>query len=167
MRIKGKILSFILVLGIWFPSFSFPADEKAIYLNAFAESSTAYLNDAFLLLGSIADNLMTEALSPETALDMAGNIQKRIRMVRAKVRLVMLTKIKPLDRKLLTLVENSYACLDQQAWALMKYIQEYTPSTAKKFEERRAECLSRIQSVAGFYAGLPPAPELPEPLSTR
>lgn len=167
MRIKGKILSFILLLVIWFPSFSFSTDEKTIYLNAFADSSTAHLNDAFLLLGSIADGLMTETLSPETALDMAANIQRRIRIVRAKVRLALLTHIKPLDRKLLTLLENSYACLDQQGWALMTYIREYTPSTAKRFEERRSECLSRIKSVAAFYAGLPPAPELPEPLSTR
>ncbi|MDQ1237970.1 MAG: hypothetical protein QG577_154 [Thermodesulfobacteriota bacterium] len=167
MKIKGTILSLTLLMVSWLPSPAFSAEDKTVYLNAFTETSTAYLNDAFLLVGSTADNLMTESLSRDAAFEIVANVQKRIRIVRAKMKLVLLTDIRPLDRKLLSLLESSYACLDQQTWALMMYIREYSPSAAKRFEERRAECLARIETVAAFYASLPPAPEFPEPLSTR
>lgn len=167
MKIKGTMLSLILLVVTCFPSLSFSAEDKTVYLNAFTETSTAYLNDAFLLMGSTADNLMNESVSPDAAFEFVANVQRRIRIVRAKIKLVLLTHIRPLDGKLLALLDNSYACLDQQAWALMAYIKEHSPSAAKRFDERRAECLTRIQTVAAFYASLPPAPELPEPLSTR
>ncbi len=143
------------------------ADTQNVYLNAFLETSSAYLNDAFLLVGAVSDAVMIEHLSPEIAAETITNVQKRLRRVRGKINAVLLTRVGLSEKKLLSLLDRSYACLDQQTWALLTFLKDHTPASAKRFEGLRAECLERIQGLSAFYAGLPSAPELPEPLSTR
>ena len=64
-------------------------------------------------------------------------------------------------------LDNAYGCMDHQAWALIQYIQEKTPDTARRFEGQRTDCLSHMKKIADFYSTLPPSPEVPAPLSTR
>ncbi len=144
------------------------ADQgKKIYLNAFLETSTAYLNDAFILVGVISDSVMTEGASPDVAAEIVSNLQRRLRTVRAKIRGVLLTKVSLAEKQLLSLLDKSYACLDHQTWSLLIFLKDNAPESAKRFETFRSECLERIQAISDFYAGLPRTPELPEPLSTR
>ncbi len=141
--------------------------DPALFLNAFGETATAYLNDSFLLLGSTADGYVADILKKETALQIATNVQKRIRIIRAKLTAVSKSRIAEADKQLLNLLDRAYACMDHQAWTLISYINEKTPEAARRFEEQRTECLSRLEKISEFYATLPPSPQLPEPLSTR
>lgn len=143
------------------------ADEQALFLNAFGETATAYLNDSFLLLGTTADGFVSEVMPKDTALEISKNVQKRIRVIRAKLKAISASRMAEVDKQLIGLLDNAYACLDREAWALYQYIEEKKPDAAKRFEEQRTGCLERIKKIADFYSTLPPAPELPEPLSTR
>ncbi|HMK34415.1 MAG TPA: hypothetical protein VK463_05055 [Desulfomonilaceae bacterium] len=143
------------------------ASDQTVYLNAFGETATAYLNDSFLLLGTTADGFVSDIISKDTALEIAKNVQKRVRLIRAKLKAVSATRISGVDQKLVGLLDNAFACMDHQAWSLGQYLSEKTPDNAKRFEGQRTECLNRLKKIADFYTTLPPSPEVPEPLSTR
>ncbi len=143
------------------------AGDAELFLGAFTQAATAYLNDCFLLLRTTADESVSEILPRETALERTKNIQKRIRIIRAKIKAVSQRRMTDLDRQLIRLLDNGYGCVDLLAWALIKHIQEHTVQTAKNFDDQRLQCRDRIETLGGFYSALPPAPELPEPLSTR
>ncbi len=156
-----------LLLTVWLSCPVAYSADWALYLNAFGETSTAYANDSFLLLGVVADGFVADIVQKDTGLEIVQNVQKRLRRVRAKIRSVSQTRIAEVDRQLLDLLDKAYACLDHQAWALAQYMNEKAPETAKRFEEQRTVCLEQIEKIAQFYAKLPPAPQLFEPLSTR
>jgi len=141
--------------------------DPAIFLNAFGETATAYLNDSYLLLGTIADGFVADIIEKEWTNKVAANIQKRIRIVRGKLKTVARCKIADVDKKLIQLLDDAYACMDHQAWALTQYVQEKSPETARRFVEQRTECLGRLEKVRDFYSKLPHSPGLAEPLSTR
>jgi hypothetical protein len=141
--------------------------DRAVFLNAFGETATAYLNDSFLLLGTTADGFVADIIPKDTALEIVRNVQKRVRVIRAKLKAVANTRISDVDRQLVGLLDSSYACMDHQAWALMQYINDKSPDAARRFESQRTDCLSRLKKISEFYSTLPPSPELPEPLSTR
>lgn len=162
----NKIL-FFLVSMILLSPVALPASDREIFLNAFGETATAYLNDSFLLLGTTADGYVAEIISKETAHDIAKNIQKRVRIIRAKLKTVAGSSIADVDKRLIELLDKAYACMDHQAWALNEYVTEKSPDSAKRFEEQRTKCLDRLNKIAELYSKLPPSPELPEPLSTR
>lgn len=143
------------------------AAEPTIFLNAFGETATAYLNDSFLLLGTTADGFVADIIPKDTAREIVGNVQKRLRVIRSKLRAVSGQPMAVMDKQLIKLLDEAYACMDQQAWTLLQYIQEKSPDTARRFEDQRNGCLQRLESVAKFYATLPPSDEFPEPLSTR
>ena len=70
----------ILCLAIICALFSLPtveAGDSELFLSAFTEAATAYLNDCFLLLGTTADGLVAEILPKETALEYTKNVQKK------------------------------------------------------------------------------------------
>ena len=141
--------------------------DWALYLNAFGETATAYANESCFLLGVVADAFVADIIQKNDALVIVQDVQKRIRRIRAKIRAVSQTQIADLDRQLLDLLDKAYACLDHQAWALMQYMNEKTPETARRFNEQRTECVERIQRIGQFFAKLPPPSQLSEPLSTR
>ena len=161
------ILCSAIVFLIFLPCAAHAAGDSELFLSAFTEAATAYLNDCFLLLGTTADGFVAEILPKETALEYTKNVQKRIRVIRAKLKAVSQRRITDLDRQLINLLNKGYACMDLQAWALIKFAEERSTGTAKNFEDQRTQCWELIKAVAGFYSALPPAPELPEPLSTR
>lgn len=141
--------------------------NPAVFLNAFGETATAYLNDSFLLLGTTADGFVADIIQKGTAVEIVTNVQKRVRIIRAKLKAVAQSRIADVDKRLIGLLDQAYACMDHQAWALIQYIQERSPETAKRFEAQRTDCLERLERVSEFYATLPPPPEVAEPLSTR
>lgn len=159
----------VVLLAILLPAlFVSGADaDPALFLNAFGETATAYLNDSFLLLGTTADGFVSDVISKETAQEIANNVQSRVRVVRGKLKAVSQAKIAGADKNLLVLLEEAFACLDHHAWALGQFVRDKSPENARRFEEQRSECLRRMEKVAQFYATLPPSPEVPEPLSTR
>jgi hypothetical protein len=162
-----KRVAFLLSLCLlWCPPMVRGSDQ-AVFLNAFGETATAYLNDSFLLLGTTADGFVADIIPKDTALEIARNVQKRVRVIRAKLRAVANTRISDVDRQLIGLLDQSYACMDHQTWALLQYVNDKSPDTARRFESQRTDCLSRLKKIAEFYSTLPPSPELPEPLSTR
>jgi hypothetical protein len=140
------------------------ADERLL-LNAFGETATAYLNDAFLLMGTTADCFVADVIPKNTTLQIVANVQKRVQVVRAKFKAVSKIPISEMDRNLILLLDSAYTCMDDQAWALQKYVKEKTPDSAKRFEDTRKECLKKIEEVSTFYSKLPPLAE--PPLSTR
>ncbi len=161
---KKTLCAIVLVLTI------VPAAMSAqweLFLNAFGETATAYLNDSFLLMGTVADGFVADIIQKNTAHDIVTNVQKRIRIIRAKLKDVSETDIARNDRKLVVLLDNAYACMDHLAWSLAQYIKDKSPETAQRFEKQRSECLLRIQNIADFYSALPPPAEVAEPLSTR
>lgn len=162
-----KNLIVFFSLGLFIIAGPAQGSDQAVFLNAFGETATAYLNDSFLLLGTTADGFVANIVSKETASEIVKNVQKRVRVIRAKLKAVSNTRISDVDRRLIGLLEQSYACMDHQAWALMKYLAEKSPDSARRFESQRTDCLQKLKRVAEFYSTLPPSPELPEPLSTR
>ncbi len=158
------LLSFCLLLC---PPLVVRGSDEAVFLNAFGETATAYLNDSFLLVGTTADGFVAEVIPKDTALEIARNVQKRVRVIRAKLKAVANTRISDVDRRLIGLLDQAYACMDHQTWALIQYVNDKNPDTARRFESQRTDCLSRLKKIAEFYSTLPPSPELPEPLSTR
>jgi hypothetical protein len=162
-----KNLILVFSLGLLVIAGPARGSDQAVFLNAFGETATAYLNDSFLLLGTTADGFVANIVSKETANEIVKNVQKRVRVIRAKLKAVSNTRISDVDRRLIGLLEQSYACMDHQAWALMKYLAEKSPDSARRFESQRTDCLQKLKRVAEFYSTLPPSPELPEPLSTR
>jgi hypothetical protein len=158
----------LIILSILFAA---PAvvqgSDRAVFLNAFGEAATAYLNDSFLLLGTTADSFVADVMQKDTALDIARKVQKRVRALRAKLKAVAGTRLAEPDKKLIGLLDQAYGCLDVQAWALYQYVENKNPETARRFDDQRTSCLDRLKKVAEFYSTLPPAPEVPEPLSTR
>ena len=161
------ILCSAMIFLMFLPVSVQSAGDSELFLSAFTETATAYLNDSFLLLGMTADYLVSEILTKEAALEHTINVQKRIRVIRAKLKAVSQRRITDLDRQLIRLLDNGYACLDLQAWALVKHIEQKSTQTAKNFENQRTQCLERIKTLKSFYSALPPALEFPEPLSTR
>ncbi len=161
------ILCSAMIFLMFLPVTVQAAQDAELFLSAFTETATAYLNDSFLLLGMTADYRVSEILTKEAALEHTINVQKRIRVIRAKLKAVSQRRITDLDRQLIRLLENGYACMDLQAWALAKHIEQGSTQTAKNFENQRTQCLERIKTLKSFYSALPPALEFPEPLSTR
>jgi len=161
------ILCSAMIFLMFLPVSVQAAGDSELFLSAFTETATAYLNDSFLLLGMTADYSVSEILTKEAALEHTINVQKRIRVIRAKLKAVSQRRITDLDRQLIRLLDNGYACLDLQAWALVKHIEQKSTQTAKNFENQRTQCLERIKTLKSFYSALPPALEFPEPLSTR
>ncbi|MDQ7784484.1 MAG: hypothetical protein RDU20_16485 [Desulfomonilaceae bacterium] len=161
-----RILYLLVALAVMNPATGFPSDQD-LYLNAFGEAAIAYLNDSHLLLGTIADGFVADIIKKETAEEIAKSVQKRARIIRAKLEAVGRTPISEMDKRLIALLDKAYACVDHQAWTLLQYVEEKTPDAASRFAEQRASCEERVKQIAEFYAALPPAPELPEPLSTR
>jgi hypothetical protein len=164
--VMKRIACLLILISLLYPPISQGADE-AVFLNAFGETATAYLNDSFLLLGTTADGFVADIISKETALEIVKNVQKRVRVIRAKFQAVAASRISKADKQLIGLLDNAYGCMDHQAWALIQYIQEKTPDTARRFEGQRTDCLSHMKKIADFYSTLPPSPEVPKPLSTR
>ncbi len=168
-----KRFPFFIILAVTLFAQPAPGADQTIYLNAFGETATAYLNDSFLLLGTTADGFVRDVIPKDTALEIVTNVQKRVQLIRAKLKAVSATRIADVDQKLIGLLDNAYACMDHQAWALIQYIQDKKPDAgpnldaARRFEAQRTECLNRLKKIADFYITLPPSPELPEPLSTR
>ncbi|MEW6347834.1 MAG: hypothetical protein AB1646_02130 [Thermodesulfobacteriota bacterium] len=140
------------------------ADERLL-LNAFGETATAYVNDAFLLLGTTADCYVADIIPKDTAAEIVANVQKRIQVIRSKCKAVTRVPMSGVDRDLLVLLESAYACMDDQAWALGRYVADKTPEAAKRFEDKRKECLKRIEEISAFYSKLPPLGDAPR--STR
>lgn len=161
-----KALCLSAILMVFLPSALFGSD-KAVFLNAFGETATAYLNDSFLLLGTTADGFVAEIIPKETALEIAKNVQKRVRVIRGKLKAVSAVRMSQVDKQMVSLLDEAYTCMDHQAWALIEYVTDKSPDTAKRFEDHRTGCLERMRRIAQFYASLPPSPELPAPLSTR
>jgi hypothetical protein len=155
------VLLFILIA-----STSHAVNQGAL-INAFGETATAYLNDSFLLLGTTADGYVSDVIPKDTALEISRNVQRRIRIIRAKIKIIDSSQMSLIDRKLLNLLDDSFLCMDHQAWSLMRYVQDKVPENARKFESHRADCLGRIRKLADFYSEFPAPPELPAPLSTR
>jgi hypothetical protein len=162
-----KFLNVFIILFFLNPLMARASDDKALFLNAFGETATAYINDSFLLLGTTADGFVSEIIPRETALEIAKNVQRRIRVIRAKLKAISSVRMAEVDRQLIGLLDGAFACMDQQAWVLSQYVADKNPDAAKRFEEQRIGCLDRIGKIGEFYSTLPPAPELPEPLSTR
>jgi hypothetical protein len=162
-----KMIPLVLILVLVCGASTTCAADRAIFLNAFGETAIAYLNDSFLLLRTTADGFVADVIPRETALEIAKNVQKRIRVIRGKLKAVSAAKMSQMDKKLLGILDNAYGCMDHQAWALYQYVEDKSPDTARRFEEQRLGCLDKLKKVADFYANLPPSPEVPEPLSTR
>lgn len=160
-----KIVVFFSVIALMLSPVVADADP-ALFLNAFGETATAYINDSFLLLGTTADGFVAGIRQEESALQIANDVRKRVRIIRAKLRAVLKTRIAAEDKKLIQRLDDAYACMDHLAWALSQYVREKSPDTANRFEEQRKTCLQRLDKVAKFYSALPP-PEFREPLSTR
>lgn len=161
-----KILLFLVTMTLVNPV-ELIASDREILLNAFGETATAYLNDSFLLLGTLADAYVADIIPKEKVSTIAKSVQKRGRIVRAKLKAVAGSPLANVDKSLIELLDKAYACMDHQAWALNEFVQTKSPDAAKRFGEQRTECLNRLNKIADFYSKLPPAPELPEPLSTR
>lgn len=161
-----RIACLLILISLLYPPISQGADE-AVFLNAFGETATAYLNDSFLLLGTTADGFVADIIPKETALEIVKNVQKRVQVIRAKFQAVAASRISKADKQLIGLLDNAYGCMDHQAWALIQYIQEKTPDAARRFEGQRKDCLSHMDKISAFYSTLPPSPEVPKPLSTR
>jgi hypothetical protein len=161
-----RIAYLLIFISLLYPPVSQGADE-AVFLNAFGETATAYLNDSFLLLGTTADGFVADIIPKEKALEIVENVQKRVRVIRAKFKAVSASRISSADKQLIKLLDNAYGCMDHQAWALIQFIQDKTPDTARRFEGQRTDCLNHMKKILDFYSALPPSPEVPEPLSTR
>ncbi len=161
-----RIACLFIFISLLCPTMSRGADE-AVFLNAFGETATAYLNDSFLLMGTTADGFVGDIIPKGTALEIATNVRKRVRIIRAKFKAVSASRISNADKHLIGLLDNAYGCLDHQAQALIEYIQDKTPDTARHFEAQRTDCLNHIKKIADYYSTLPPSPEVPKPLSTR
>jgi hypothetical protein len=162
-----RAICLISILALLLVPSTLLADDRALFLNAFGETATAYLNDSFLLLGTTADGFVADIIPKETALEIATNVQRRVRVIRGKLQGIAGARISPVDKKLLDLLDNSYGCMDHQAWALYQYVEDKSPEAARRFEAQRSGCLESLKKVADFYSTLPPSPEVPEPLSTR
>ena len=63
-----KIVCTFIILLIINPVILQAADEQALFLNAFGETATAYLNDSFLLLGTTADGFVSEVMPKDCLL---------------------------------------------------------------------------------------------------
>ncbi len=163
MRRIFCLLTFIIIV---IPSAT-KAGDAELFLNAFGETATAYLNDSFLLLGTIGDHFAAQVVSKDAAMEIAQNVQKRVRIIRAKLRIASQRPLSHWDRQLISLLDSAYACMDHLAWALMMHVGEKSTTSAQRFQDRRVECLERIKKVRAYDSGLPPSQELPEPLSTR
>ena len=157
---------FVVLMIMLVTSTGYAADQGAL-INAFGETATAYLNDSFLLLGATADGFVSSVIAGDTAMEITRNVQRRIRIIRAKIKMIDSPSLSLIDKKLLNLLDNAFLCMDHQAWALMRYIKDKLPDNAKKFESYRTDCLERIKKLADFYSEFPAPPELPAPLSTR
>ena len=162
-----RAICLISILALLLGPSTLLADDRSLFLNAFGETATAYLNDSFLLLGTTADGFVADILPKETALEIAKNVQRRVRVIRGKLQGIAGARISAVDKKLLDLLDNSYGCMDHQAWALYQYVEDKSPEAARRFEAQRSGCLESLKKVADFYSTLPPSPEVPEPLSTR
>jgi hypothetical protein len=141
--------------------------DPHVCLNAFRETAVAYMNDAFLLLGTGADAFTADVIPKEQAVNMTANVQNRLRIIRAKFKAVAATELSGDDRRLLLLVDDAYACMDREAWALLQHLRSKSRDSAKRFDDIRRECLQKIEQVAAFMGDRPAAPKVQEPLSTR
>ena len=131
------ILCSAMIFLMFLPVSVQAAGDSELFLSAFTETATAYLNDSFLLLGMTADDLVSEILTKEAALEHTINVQKRIRVIRAKLKAVSQRRITDLDRQLIRLLDNGYACLDLQAWALVKHHRNRNPHKQPRISRTR------------------------------
>jgi hypothetical protein len=161
-----RIFCILLLTFILIP-FNAMGSDRAIFLNAFGETATAYLHASFLALGTTADGFVADIIPKENALEYTKNVQKGVRVIRAKIKAVSAARIADVDKKVLGLLDSAYGCLDHLSWALTQYVEDKNPETAKKFADQRTECLERLTVIKDFYSRLPPSPEVAEPLSTR
>lgn len=141
--------------------------DSDVCLHSFREIAVAYMNDAFLLLGTVADAYTADVVPKEQAVNMTAAVQNRVRIIRAKFKAVAATSLPEDDRRLLLFLDDAYACMDRQAWALLQHVRSKSQDSAKRFDEIRRECLQKIEVVAGFLVDRPPASKVHEPLSTR
>ncbi len=156
----------VLAIMITMMAHSAFADQQTL-ADAFAQTATAYANDSFLLLGMVGDEFVTGALDKSSAAQTVTNIQKRIRIIRAKINLVLASLNLGNERKWLKILDSVYTSLDQEAWAMNRYIDNKTPAHAQRFDAIRVECLQKIRDLSQFYASTVGSDELPAPLSTR
>ncbi len=164
--VMKQVFCWVTLIIIVVPS-TVQAGESELFLNAFGETATAYLNDAFLLLGTAADSFAAQILPKENAMEIPKNVQKRVRIIRAKLKIASQQPLSYTDRQLIGLLDSSYACMDHLSWALMRHVEENSTTTSQRFNNQRIECLERIKKTESYYSSLPASPELPEPLSTR
>lgn len=143
------------------------AADSGVFLNAFGETATAYLNDSFLLLGTAADGFVANIVSRDNALEIGKNVQKHVRIIRAKLKAVSGASLSDMDRQLIGHLDQASACLEQQAGALVQYAEEKNPDSARRFDTARGDCIKRLKKIAEYYSTLPPAPGAPESLNTR
>lgn len=162
-----KRLSYLLTAALLLCPVAVFGGDREVFLNAFGETAKAYLSDAQLLLGTTADGFVAGHISQDTAKGIAENVQTRVRIIRSRLKAVADCRIAEVDKRLIDLFDKAYACMDHQAWAFLQYVQEKTPETSRRFNEQRTGCLPTFRKIDEFYSTLPPAPELPEPLSTR
>jgi hypothetical protein len=165
-RVTGLFL-LATALIILLPPHVFCSDAEVSF-EAFKETAVAYMNDAFLLLGTVADGFTADVIPKEQAVGMTGAAQNRLRIVRAKFKAVGAAALpNDRDRRLLLMLDETYGCMDRQAWALLQYMRAKSRDSAERFEELRKECLEKIQQVAAFLINRPSPPKVQAPLSTR
>ena len=157
---------FVIVAVIAMTGLSLGYDEAAV-IEAFSQAATAYANDSFLLLGMVGDQFVSGIFSQESSISTVAGVQKRIRIIRSKINLTRGMAKTERDRKWLKMLNGIYICLDQQAWAMSKYVNEKTPANAKRFDDLRNNCLEKLNLLEQYHASLGFSKELPAPLSTR
>jgi hypothetical protein len=163
MKLIPGFLIFIFLIS---PVKSFAANDQ-VFVNAFAEAAVAYANDSFLLLGTIGDAFAGTIIPNENAIETVQKVQKRIRVIRARLREVSNAGLSYNEKRFTAMLDGSYACMDHLAWYLIQYIKQKTPENSQKFENQRTACLEKLKTISNFQSTLPRAPELAEPLSTR
>ena len=82
------------------------------------------------------------------------NIQKRMRVIRAKLKAVSQRRITDLDRQLIRLLDNGYACMDLQAWALIRLMEKQIHANRQEFREPEDPMLGTNQDRQEFLLRL-------------
>lgn len=164
LKCRKCLLAIIIVTAI--AGTSHGSDESAL-IEAFSQTATAYANETFLLLGMVGDQFVSGIFSQEAAMRTVVNVQKRIRKIRSKINLALGMARTERDRKWLKMLDGIFICLDQQAWAMSKYVNEKIPARAKHFDELRNNCIEKLNLLEQYHSSFWSSEELPAPLSTR
>jgi hypothetical protein len=144
-----------------------PGSDESALIEAFSQTATAYANETFLLLGMVGDQFVSGIFSQESAMRTVVSVQKRIRKIRSKINLALGMAKTERDRRWLKMLDGIYICLDQQAWAMSKYVNEKIPARAKHFDDLRNNCIEKLNFLEQYHASFGSSKELPAPLSTR